>query len=632
MAETANNPVPVEDEDQLQEETLSERFMDWVRTELVWYAGSFSFHLLALSILLLLPNFGGEGNQGDAPVIESKADEVEKKEPEKFDKVDIGEIEETPPAELDVDPTLEKPAQAAQDAEYNDDSKVFEHKGGGTLNGTKDMLGGGGGSMAFGPGPKIAGAAGIGSGLGTGKDYGSGGSGSGFGGRGSGSRKAMLASGGGTKHTERAVTAALVWLANHQDYDGHWSLQDYTHKCTDKSCTGPGREKADTGATAMGVLPFLAAGQTHKSKGAYKDHVLKAVQWLIAHQTSRRRPGQGCAREMYEHGLATIALSEAYGLSGDHQVGQAAQGAVNYILNAQNTADGGWRYHPKDPGDTSVVGWQLMALKSAHMAGLNTGGASGSTDSAFLGTSKWLDSVAVHDGTEYSYQPGVGPVNTMTSVGLLCRQYLGAKRDNPMLIGGMDYLMKNLPDEGMPNVYYWYYATQVMHNMSGYEWDTWNRKMRDLLVHTQVRDVNHCANGSWAPQKDTWCDYGGRVMKTALSCLTLEIYYRYLPLFKADATGGEGGGGGAAVAAKGADAKADKGTDAKADKGADAKADDKADKGADAKAAKGADDKADKASKADKAEKPDKKAADKKPADKKAAAKSAKKTGDASEK
>ena len=111
MAETANNPLPVEDEDQLQEETLSERFMDWVRTELVWYAGSFSFHLLALSILLLLPNFGSHDNQGDAPVLESKADEVEKKEPEKFDKVDIGEIEETPPAELDVDPTLEKPAQ-----------------------------------------------------------------------------------------------------------------------------------------------------------------------------------------------------------------------------------------------------------------------------------------------------------------------------------------------------------------------------------------------------------------------------------------------------------------------------------------------------------------------------------------
>ena len=103
---------------------------------------------------------------------------------------------------------------------------------------------------------------------------------------------------------------------------------------------------------------------------------------------------------MYSHGLATIALCETYGLSGDKQVGMAAQGAVNFILSAQNTADGGWRYNPNDPGDTSVVGWQVMALKSAHMAGLNVGG------SAFSAAGKWLDAVAVHDGAEYAYQPG----------------------------------------------------------------------------------------------------------------------------------------------------------------------------------------------------------------------------------
>ena len=70
-----------------------------------------------------------------------------------------------------------------------------------------------------------------------------------------------------------------------------------------------------------------------------------------------------------------------------------------------------------------------------------------------------------------------------------------------MLTGGMAYLMNHLPDEGFPNIYYWYYATQVMHNMSGYEWDTWNRKMRDLLVRTQVRNVDQCANGSWSPER-----------------------------------------------------------------------------------------------------------------------------------
>ena len=124
MAEIANNPLPVEDEDQLPEETLWERFMDWVRTELVWYAGSFSFHLLALSVLLLLPNFGWPGSiRATHRFWSRRPTKWSKKEPEKFDKVDIGEIEETPPAELDVDPTLQQPAQAAQEAEYNDDTR-----------------------------------------------------------------------------------------------------------------------------------------------------------------------------------------------------------------------------------------------------------------------------------------------------------------------------------------------------------------------------------------------------------------------------------------------------------------------------------------------------------------------------
>ena len=340
-------------------------------------------------------------------------------------------------------------------------------------------------------------------------------------------RPIALMVGGGTKESERAVQAALVWLANHQMLDGSWSLQDYTKRCKDKTCTGPCSITADSGATAMGLLPFLAAGLTHKSKGPYKEHVFKGIAWLLRHQQPDGNLAKNAQQMMYSHGLATIALSEAYGLSGDRQVGKAAQGAVNFILDAQNPADGGWRYNPRDPGDTSVVGWQLMALKSAHMAGLNVG------RSGFSGTSKWLDSVADKGGTQYAYQAGQGATDTMTAVGLLCRQYLGARRDNPMLIGGTSYLMNRIPDEQGPNIYYWYYATQFMHNMSGYEWDTWNRKMRDFLIHTQLRNVDQCANGSWSPEKEAWGRYAGRVMTTSLSCLTLEIYYRYPPLYDA---------------------------------------------------------------------------------------------------
>ena len=531
MLETTHNPLPVRDEEPVRKETWWQCFLDWVRTELVWYAGSFSFHLLGLSLLLLLPNFGGSPNQDDGPVLVSQAEEdVGKIERDTFDRVPPDDLNAIQSPDLVIETTLRPLAPGgAADKDY-DQSPDYVPEGGGTLNGANGLGTPGSGALAFGHGPGVFGTIGPGTGLGTGTNSGYGGSGMGIGGIGRGHIKP---GDGGTPRSQQAVNAALVWLANHQHYDGHWSLQHYTDRCADKSCTGTGDVLADAGATALGLLPFLAAGQTHKSKGPYQEHVRKGLVWLLRHQQPDGNLAQGATQMMYSHGLATIALSEAYGLTGDKQIGMAAQGAVNFILNAQNTADGGWRYNPRDPGDTSVVGWQLMALKSAHMAGLNVGG------SVFSGTSKWLDAVAVRDGAEYAYQPGAGPSPAMTSVGLLCRQYLGAKRNNPMLTGGMSYLLNHLPDEGFPNVYYWYYATQVMHNMHGSEWDTWNHKIRELLVRTQVRNVDRCANGSWAPEKDAWGRQGGRLMTTSLSTLTLEVYYRYLPLFKAEAGGEE---------------------------------------------------------------------------------------------
>ena len=341
-------------------------------------------------------------------------------------------------------------------------------------------------------------------------------------------RPIMLATGGGNDFSERAVTMALVWLANHQLADGSWSLQNFTHRCVDggRACTGIGQVKADSGATAMGLLPFLAAGQTHKSKGPYTSHIAAGIHWLIKNQQPDGNLAKDAVQPMYSHGLCTIALAEAFGLSNDPKVGKAAQLAVNYILAAQNPADGGWRYHPRDPGDTSVVGWQLMALKSARASGLNVGG------TVFQGTSKWLDAAAVNQGSEYAYQPGGGSSPTMTSVGILCREYLGAKRDNPMIAGGTRFLMARLPNMQAPNIYCWYYSTQAMHNVGGKDWDAWNREVRDLLVNRQNRDSGSCAFGSWAPPvPDTWATHGGRVMMTSLAALTLEVYYRYPPLY-----------------------------------------------------------------------------------------------------
>ena len=171
-----------------------------------------------------------------------------------------------------------------------------------------------------------------------------------------------------------------------------------------------------------------------------------------------------------------------------------------------------------------------MALKSAQMAGL-------SANTQTLDRAKqFLKAASKGNGGQFAYQaesPGTPP---MSAVGLLCMQYLGTRRTDPIMGEGMGYLMGNMPDINGRNVYYWYYATQVLHNMPGPEWDKWNRHTRKVLIESQCREG--CATGSWdpdKPSKDVWGDAGGRFMVTSLSALTLEVYYRYLPLYKLDA-------------------------------------------------------------------------------------------------
>jgi hypothetical protein len=102
------------------------------------------------------------------------------------------------------------------------------------------------------------------------------------------------------------------------------------------------------------------------------------------------------------------------------------------------------------------------------------------------------------------------------------------------MIESMTTLLQSLPSRTQPNIYYWYYATQAMHNMSGPEWDAWNRAMRRVLVETQTKEG--CATGSWDPEllsgKGHVADAGGRLMATSLAALSLEVYYRHLPLYK----------------------------------------------------------------------------------------------------
>jgi hypothetical protein len=370
----------------------------------------------------------------------------------------------------------------------------------------------------------------------------------GFGGRSAGTRQKMVNEGGGNERSEAAVARGLRWLALHQASDGHWSL----HDCNRFARTAPlghpkGRVQRDnsepgtsrrnnTAATAFGLLPFLGAGITHKPSATkkltdYSKAVQAGLRWLVARQHKSGSDRGYYGGDAYAHGLATITMCEAFGLTSDPVWKASAQLGINYIVNAQDVG-GGWRYAPRTTGDTSVTGWMVMALKSGQMAGLNV------PRRTLRLAERFLDSVEKTRGG-YSYVANSEVTATMTAVGLLCRQYLGVSPRNASLLAGVRRLKAQGPGK-TGSLYYEYYATQVMHHMGGDHWRFWNLGpggdgkggIRDtLLAQQDFGTGGKLGNqGSWPPN-----EAGGRMMSTSLSLLTLEVYYRHLPLYRRDA-------------------------------------------------------------------------------------------------
>jgi hypothetical protein len=347
---------------------------------------------------------------------------------------------------------------------------------------------------------------------------------SGIGGR-SNAAKIAAAEGGGPD-TEAAVDRALKWLIAHQMPDGGWNFD--LQKCP--SCAGKcshGGEKRGPdrgGATALALLPFLGRGHTHID-GPYKQQIEQGLAFLVNMTMKGKGQAYGPGGSLYSQGLAGIALAESYAMTQDQRLAQPTQLALNFIMDAQDPRGGGWRYQPKQPGDTSVVGWQLMALKSGAMSYLEV------NPLTIKKASDFLDSVQDDSGVWYGYTDSTSAKGRpgTTAVGLLCRMYLGWKKDHPALQEGVTRLAKLGPSN---DLYFDYYATQVMHHMEGDVWLAWNAKMKQALLSTQSTKGHEA--GSWFEgfDKGHGPHIGGRLYTTALATMILEVYYRHLPIYR----------------------------------------------------------------------------------------------------
>jgi hypothetical protein len=146
-----------------------------------------------------------------------------------------------------------------------------------------------------------------------------------------------------------------------------------------------------------------------------------------------------------------------------------------------------------------------------------------------------LDSVSAgRNGGRYGYDNRNASRRAMTAEGLFSRQLLHTPRERADMQESVAFLATELPQAGNPDFYHWYYGTLGLFQHQGEVWDQWNTRMRRILVDGQVKQGEHA--GSW-DAKGPNSERMGRIVSTAMATLSLEVYYRYLPMYSGQYSG-----------------------------------------------------------------------------------------------
>jgi len=374
-------------------------------------------------------------------------------------------------------------------------------------------------------------------------------------------RAAALAKEGGSTKTEDSVLLALEWLKANQNADGSW---------------GEGTRK--TSMTALGLLCFLGHGETQLSPN-FGATIRSAIEFLLE-RADEEGYLSGETYRAYQHGMAAYALAEAYAMTRIRAIKPVVERSLELIIEAQ-TEEGGWFYgYAKTKvddatdetvrwagGDTSISCWQIQALQAAWLTDIRYSRtfADGSLEKAREQAVENLTRCFTQGGEEYQYdaagenkkaftKAGFGyqgpdrnewnlytndkPNMGTTGMAVLSLQLLGHGEDSE--VKAALRVMKGKDAAGNYNfdvdwektkgagyiLYGWYYITQAMFQASDPEcWEYWNPAFSKMLTERQKKD------GSWGYPSRSQEKYGP-VYSTALCCLMLEVYYRYLPTYR----------------------------------------------------------------------------------------------------
>lgn len=304
-----------------------------------------------------------------------------------------------------------------------------------------------------------------------------------------------------TAESEAAINRGLRFLAETQLPSGAWDSQ-----------FGP-----NVGVSSLALLSFLAAGHVPE-QGEYAEVIDRGLNWILANAQASgliHYEDGSSHGPMYEHALATLLLSEVYGMTDRGEVPTAIQAAVRVIVNAQNP-EGGWRYQPySHDADISVTVMQILALRGAQHAGMIV--PAETIENAVRYVKKCADS-----GGGFLYQSRSGSPNYPRTGAGVCSLEVCGDYESDEVRKGLDYLVSNIgQSEKMDNYHYGvYYAAQAVYQAKDLRrWQQWFPTIREQVLVRQQPD------GRWESGI-------GSPYSTSMMVLALSIPYRYLPIYQ----------------------------------------------------------------------------------------------------
>ncbi len=327
-----------------------------------------------------------------------------------------------------------------------------------------------------------------------------------------GDRLARLKENGGTPACDEAVVKGLRWLKANQNSDGSW---------------GGSNRAAMTG---FSLLAYFGHCETPASE-EFGDSCMRGIVYLV--NLGMKNDGKMAANFTgnswaYEHAIATYALGEAATFCKELKFDipnlmAVTEKAGQFIIDNQNE-NGGWAYgYITTKGghtDTSVVGWQLQALKACSHTNIIYQG----MNSCVKRGLEYLAKCQAENGSFGYNGPGGRPA--LTGVGVLCYQMWGKEKSKGAR-NGVKFIKENFNldwNTADSDLYSHYYASQAMMQASGGYWRFYNDLFRDQLLNNQNPD------GSWKAPK--FVGHGqtveNAVYRNTLCILMLEVYYRFL--------------------------------------------------------------------------------------------------------